>query len=303
MMAGAGFVSGQSYPSRPIRMITSVPGGGTDFIARLITPGLSENLGQHVIIDNRGLAGVDVVAKAAPDGYTLLIYGAALFLLPLMRSNVPYDPVRDFSAISQTDRAPTILVVHPSVAANSVKELIALAKARPGALNYGRATAGGPPHLSAELFKSMAGVNITSIPYKGGGPVVIALLGGEVQLMFAAVGSVASHVKAGKLKALAVTSPGPTALFPGLPAVAATVPGYEAAAMNGIYAPAGTSAAIINRLNRGIVQALNRLEVKEKVLAAGVEIVGSSPAEFAATVKSEMTKWGKVIKDAGIRDE
>ena len=303
MLVAAGTASGQGFPSRPIRMITSAPGGGTDFIGRLITPGLLENLGQQVIIDNRGLVGVEVVAKATPDGYTLLIYGAALFLLPLMRSNAPYDAVRDFMPISQTDQAPNVLVVHPSVAASSVKELIALAKARPGELNYGRATAGGPPHLSAELFKAMAGVNLTSVPYKGGGPVVIGLLGGEVQIMFAAVGSVIAHVKSGRLKALAVTSPGPTVLFPGLPAVAATIPGYEAAAMNGVYAPAGTPRAIINRLNQAIVHALNKPEVKDKAFASGVEIVGSSPSEFAAKVKSEIDKWGKVIREAGIRDE
>lgn len=304
---GAGVASGQNYPSKPIHIVTSEPGGGTDFVVRLIAQGLTDGLGQQAIVENRGggsgvIAG-EMLAKAPPDGYTLLSYGSTIWLAPFLRSSVPYDPVRDFSPVSLTDRSPNVLVVHPAVAADSVKELIALAKARPGELNYARAAAGGPPHLSAELFKAMTGVNIVPIPYKGGGPAVIGLVGGQVQLMFATAASAAPHVKSGRLKALAVTSAGPSALFPGLPAVAATVPGYEAAAINGVFAPAGTPAAVVNRLNRAIVQFLGRADVKEKFFRVGVETVGSSPAEFAATVKSEMVKWGKVIRDAGIRDE
>ena len=303
----AGSALAQNYPSKPIRILTSEPGGGTDFVVRLIAQGLTESLGQQAIVENRGggsgvIAG-EMLAKAPPDGYTLLSYGSTIWLTPFLRSSVPYDPVKDFSPISLTDRSPNVLVVHPSVAADSVKGLIALAKARPGELNYARAAAGGPPHLSAELFKAMTGVNIVPIPYKGGGPAVIGLLGGQVQLMFATAASAAAHVKSGRLKALAVTSAEPSALFPGLPAMATTVVGYEAVAINGVFAPAGTPAAIVNRLNGAIAQFLRRAEVKEKFFNVGVETVGSSPDEFTATVRSEMAKWGRVIRDAGIRDE
>ncbi len=303
----AGVVSGQDYPNKPIRIITSQPGGGTDFGTRLIAQGISGPLGQQVIVENRGggsgaIAG-EMLAKAKPDGYTLLSYGPAIWVLPLLRRNVPYDPMKDFSPIALTDKSPNVLVVHPSVPVKSVKELIALAKARPGELDYARAAAGGPTHLSAELFKVMVGVNIVSVPYRGGGPAVLGLLGGEAHLMFATAPSVAPHVKAGKLRALAVTSAEPSMLFPGVPTVARTAPGFSSELINGMFAPAGTPAAIIERLNQEIVQFLNREEVKKRFFNGGSEIVASSPEQYGATVKSEVTKWGKVIKDAGIRDE
>ena len=305
---GADRVSAQGYPNKPIRIVTSQPGGGTDFVARLIAQGISGPLGQPVIVDNRGggsgaVAG-EIVAKAQPDGYTLLSYGPAIWIMPLLRSNVPYDPVKDFSPISLTDSSPNVLVVYPTVPAKSVKELIALAKSKPGALNYARAAAGGPTHLSAELFKAMAGVDIVPIAFRGGGPAVIGMLGGQCcQLMFATAASVTAHVKSGKLRALAVTSAQPSALFPGMPTVAATLPGFKSELINGIFATAGTPAAVINRLNREIVQFLNRADVKERFFKAGVEIVGSSPQQLGATIKSELATWGKVIKNAGIRDE
>ena len=297
----------QSFPTKPIRILTSEPGGGTDFVARMVAQGLSDSFGQPVIVENRGggsgvIAG-EVLAKAVPDGHTLLAYGSTIWIVPLMRQNIAYDPQRDFQAITLTDRAPNVLAVHPTLAASSIGDVIALARARPGELNYARAAAGGPPHLSAELFKSMTKTQITAVPYKGGGPAVIGLLGGQVQLMFATAASITPHIKSGKARALAVTSATPSTLFPGVPTVAASVPGYEAVALNGVFAPAGTPTAIANRLSGEIAKFLQRAEVRERFLATGVETVGSTPVEFTATVKSEITKWGKLIHEAGIRDE
>ena len=205
--------------------------------------------------------------------------------------------------MSLVDRSPNVLVVHPSLAVSSVKQLIALARSRPGELDYARAAAGGPPHLSAELFKSMARVNIVAVPYKGGGPAVIGLVSGEVGLMFATAASIATHVKIGKVKAVAVTSAQPSALFPDLPSVAATLPGYEAVAMNGIFAPAGTPEPIIRRLSDTIARFVRRADAKERFFAMGVETVGSTPERSAATLRSEISKWAKLFKEAGIRDE
>lgn len=297
----------QGFPSKPVRILTSEPGGGTDFVARVVAQGLTESLGQQVIIENRGggsgvIAG-EALARAAPDGHTLLAYGSTIWIVPLMRKGVPYDPLRDFQPVALTDRSPNVLVVHPSLPARSVAELLALAKARPGELDYARAAAGGPPHLSAELFNAMTGVKLTAVPYKGGGPAVIGLLGGQVHLMFATAASITAHLKSGRARALAVTSAQPSRLFPGVPTVAASVPGYEAVALNGVFAPAGTPSAIVNRLSGDIARYLQRADVRERFFNAGVETVGSTPAEFEATVKSEVAKWGKVIRDAGIRDE
>jgi tripartite-type tricarboxylate transporter receptor subunit TctC len=304
----AGTASGQNYPSKPIRMLTAEAGGGADFVARVIARELSANLGEQVVVDNRGGAGGiiagEIVARAAPDGYTLLFYGPAIWLLPFLRNHVPYDPVRDFSPITMAVTTPNILVVHPSLPVSSVGELIALAKARPGQINDAGANTGSSVHLAAELFKAMAGVKIVRVPFKGVGPALNALIAGQVQIMFPSAGAVAPHVKSGRLRALAVTSAQPTALAPGLPTVAASgVPGYESIAMFGIFAPARLPAALSKRLHQEIVRALLRPEVKSRLFESGIEPVGSSPAEFAATLKSEMTKWGKVIKDAGIRDE
>ncbi len=304
MVLGAGPVSGQNYPNKHIRIVTATPGGTLDFGARLIAQGISGPLGQAVIVDNRGLIAAEIVAKAPPDGYTLIYYTSPFWLTPFLRDNVRWDPVKDFAPISLTDRAPNFLVVHPSVAAKSVKELIALAKASPGELNYAGASVGSSAHLSAELFKAMAGVDIVSIHYKGGGPSLNALIAGEVQVMFSPSGSVMPYLKTGRLRALAVTSAVPSAMFPELPTVAASgLPGYEAVTIVGIFAPTGTPAAIINLLNREIVQCLKRADVKEKFFKLGVETVGSSPGQFAAKMKLEMVKWGKVIKDAGVRAE
>ncbi|MBI4189744.1 MAG: tripartite tricarboxylate transporter substrate binding protein [Betaproteobacteria bacterium] len=303
---GANMVYGEDFPNKPIRIVTSNPGGGSDFVARVIAQGLTSNLGKQVIVENRGGAGGIIaaltVAKGLPDGYTLLLYASNLWLLPYLQDNVPYDPVRDFLPITLADSSPNLLVVHPSVPVNSVKELIALAKAKPGALNYAQGALGSPPHLSAELFKAMAGVDIVRIAYKSSGPAIFDLIGGRVQLMFSVPGAATPHVKSGKLKALAVTSAQPSDLFPGMPTVAASgVPGYVTESNHGLFAPAKTPVTLINRLNQEIVRVLKQPDVKEKFLNIGVEPVGGSPKEYAAYIKSDMAKMGKVIKDAGIR--
>jgi len=305
MMLVAGAAYGQNYPYKPIRIVTSEPGSGTDLMARLIGQRLTDSFGRQVLVDNRGgTLAREVVLKAPPDGYTLLLSGTSLWLSPFMREHAPYDPLRDFSPITLAASSPNVLAVHPSLPVESVKDLVALARSKPGELNYASGSTGAPTHLAAELFKAMAGVDIVRIPYKGTGPAINALLGGQVQVMFVSTTSVAPHVKVGKLKALAVCTAQPSVLAPGLPTVtAAGLPGYEATSLFGMFAPANTPAALINRLNREIVQALNRAEVKERLSSAGVETIGSSPAELAATMKSEMARWGKLIKSAGIRED
>jgi len=302
IVIGTGAVSGQDYPNKPIRILTSAAGGGSDFTARQIAQGISGPLGQPVIVDNRGggIIAAEVVSKAPPDGYALTVQGAALWIVPFLQK-APYE-VGDFSPIVQTERIVFIVAVHPSMPVKSVKELIALAKARAGELNYASVSIGGSTHLAVELFKSMAGINIVHIPYKGAATAVPALLSGDVQLMIFDTGVLGPHVKLGKLRGLAVTSGQPSALFPALPTVTASgLPGYETVGMTGLFAPVKTPAAIIDRLNQEIVRALNRPEVKERFLSAGLEIVGNSPEQFAATMKSDMAKMGKVIKDSGIK--
>ena len=304
-MLGAGTVCGQNYPTRPVRIVTAEPGGGNDFAARLIVQGIAGNLGQPMIVDNRGTGIIpsEAVSKAPPDGYTLLLHGSSIWLTPFLQDNVPYDPVRDFSPITVATRAPLIAVVHPSLPVKSIKELIALAKARPGALNYGSSGAASTNRLGMELFKSMAGVDIVRINFRGAGAALSSTIAGEVQLMFASTGGAAPHARSGKLRALAVTTAEPTALFPNLPTVGAGLPGFEYAQILGIFAPAGTPAAIIGRLNQELVRTLRRADMKERFLAGGVESVGSSPEELGATVKSEMAKLGKMIKNLGIRGD
>jgi tripartite-type tricarboxylate transporter receptor subunit TctC len=302
----APFAAAQSYPGKPLHIVTSEPGGGNDFAARMIAQALSVSLGQQVIVDNHGgasgaIAG-EMVAKAAPDGYTLLLYGSNIWLLPFLRNSVPYDPLRDLAPITLAIRAPNILVVHPALPVKSVQDLIALARGRPGALNYGTGAIGSSSQIATELFKAMGKLNIVQIPYKGNGIALNALIAGEVQLAFATAGSVAAHIKSGRLRALAVTSPQPSPLLPGLPTVAsAGLPGYEATSIVGIFAPAKTPEAVIARLNQETVRVLNSAELKERFLKSGVETVGSTPEEFGAVVRSEMARLGKVIRDANIR--
>jgi tripartite-type tricarboxylate transporter receptor subunit TctC len=294
------------YPYKTIRVVTSEPGSSSDFLARLIAQGIAASLGRQVIVDNRGggMMAADIVLRTTPDGYSLLLNGTSLWLSPLMKEHVQYDPVKDFAPVTLAASAPNVLVVHPAVSVQSVADLLALARSKPGELNYSSGSAGSPSHLAAELFKSMAAVNIVRIPYKGTGPAVNALLGGQVQLMFVSPTPVVPLAKSGKLRILAVSTPRPSALAPGLPTLAASgLPGYESMSMFGIFAPARTSPALITRLNQEIVQILARAEEKERMLNTGMESVGSSAQEFAATIKTDMARWGKVIKSAGIRIE
>ena len=295
----------QLQPNKPVRLVTSGVGGGTDLMARLLATGLTASLGQPVIVENRGSSVVpgDVVSKALPDGHTLLVTsGGILWVMPLFQK-VPYDAVRDFSPVALTASFPSVLTINASLPANSVKELIALAKARPGALNHVMTAEGGSAHLSAALFNVMAGINIVPVPYKNTGTAITDLISGQVQVFFSASGPIMQHVKAGRLKALAITSARASALLPDLPTVAATLPGYDMESVYCIFAPPGTPAAVVDRLNREIVRVLGEGEVRDKLLAAGIEPRGSSPAELGALRKSDMARMAKLIREAGIRGQ
>ena len=306
VMIGGAAVWAQEYPSKPIRIITGDAGGAVDFTARVIALGITSPIGQQVIVENRGGAGgaiaIGSVARAAPDGYTVLAYSSAVWIVPLLQDKVAWDPLTDFSPVTMADKSPGIVVVHPSLPARTVKELIALAKARPGALNYASVGSGSHPHLATQLFNSMAGVPIVHVPYKCTAPGVNDLISGQVQMMIAVVSAAVPHVKSGRLRALAVTSLQPSALLPGLPTVAESgLPGYESIQMFGIYVPAKTPAGAVAKLNQEIVRTLHRTDTKEKLLAVGLEVVGDTPEQFAATIKADMAKMGKVIRDAKIR--
>jgi tripartite-type tricarboxylate transporter receptor subunit TctC len=258
-------------------------------------------MGQQVIVDNRGNFAGEVVIRAQPDGYTMLLDGPSLWLIPLLQ-RVSYDPVKDFAPVTIAVKAPNVLVVHPALPVSSVKELIALAKARPGELNYASGGIGGASHLSAELFRSMTGANIVSVNYKGTGPALNALIANEVQIMFANATIAIPHIKSARVKGLAVATLQPSALFPDLPTLAASgLPGMESIIVQGIVAPGKTPSALVNRLSEEIARVLHRPDVKERHLSIAVETVGSSPEAFAALIKDDMMKWGKVIKQAGIR--
>ena len=306
-IACAGAAFGQNYPGKPIRIITAEAGGGNDFAARLLAQQLTRALGQPAIVENRGGAGgaiaAEAAAKAAPDGYTLLLYAGNVWTIPLLRSNAQYE-IQDFAPITWIARSPNTVVVHPSLPVKDIKELIALARARPGQLNYASGGSGSATHLSVELFKAMAGVNIVRVPYKGNAPALNDLVAGQVQVMFPTAATVAPHLTSGRLRALAVTSAEPSVLAPGLPTVAsAGLPGYESISIYGLFAPVKTPAAIIRLLNQECARYLRTAEVKERFFKMGVETVGSTPEEFAAAIKSDMTKMAKVIKDAGIRED
>lgn len=308
IMTSTGLVYGQNYPNKPVRIVTTEPGSGSDFVSRLIAQEMTRNWGQQVIVDNRGGASgaiaAELVAKSTPDGYTLILYGNPMWLLPLFRKNVPYDPVKDFAPITLAVSSPDIVVVHPALPVKSIPELIALAKTKPGELNYSSSATGGSTHVAADLFKSMAKVDIVRISYRGVGAAVTALIGGQAQVMFAAPAAVVPHIKSGRLRAIAVTSAEPSVLAPGLPTVAASgVPGYESIIIFGIFAPAKIPAALAAKLNQDMVRALSGAEMKEKFLNAGMEVVASSSGRLAAIVKSEMDSLSKVIKETGIREE
>jgi tripartite-type tricarboxylate transporter receptor subunit TctC len=302
LAAGSGVASGQSYPNKPIRIVTGAAGGAADFVTRTVAQGISGALGQPTVVENKpsGVIEGDTVAKSAPDGYTLLVTSGNLWISGFLQT-APYDVIKDFVPITQVATSPSILVVHPQLPVKSVKGLIDLAKARPGELNYVSLSAGSTNHLAGELFKALTGVNVVRVAYKSAAVATTDLIGGQVQMMFNAVQTAAPHIKSGKLRALAVTSAQPSALFPDLPSMAATVPGYESAAIYGAFAPAKTPAAIVGQLQRTIVEYLRTPQAKERLFNGGVEAVGNTPEQFTAMMKADMAKWGKVIRDAGIQ--
>jgi len=290
----------QSYPLRPIRIVTSPAGGGNDFPARLIARALTGSLGQQVVVDNRATILIaDIVRQAPPDGYTLLVTGSAHWIGPLI-DKVTYDPVRDFAPITLIDRAPSVLVVHPSMPLKSVKQMIALAKAQPGEMNFSVGGPGTSNHLGAILFNHMAGVNIVTVPYKGTAPALTAVMSGEVHAMFGSAGSVAPHLAAGRLRALAVGSAQPSRLAPGMPTVAqAGLPGFLSEALHALFAPAGTPPTVVALLNREVGSYLRSAEAQGIFLKAGIEPSPGTPEEFTAIMKSEVERIGAVLKAAG----
>jgi len=303
LLGTLGVASAQDFPTKPVRILCTEPGGASDFSARIVAQGLTGRWGRQVIVENRpSLISIETLIKASPDGYTLLLYASGLWIGPLMQKS-SYDPLKDLAPVTIATNAPAVLVVHPSVAAKSVKELIAIAKAKPGELNYASGGLGSTPHLAAELFKSMAGVNIVRVPYKGTGPAANAVMGGDVQTLFATLGTVGPHVKQGKLRPLAVTSAKPSALAPDLPTIASVLPGYELTQIQGMFAPVKTPVALIKRIQGDIAVVLGQQEVKDRFLAQGTEPIGSAPEVLAQAMKAEMARLDKVVKQGGIRQE
>jgi len=298
----------QHYPARPIRIVSPfAAGGSTDILARLIGQKLTESWGEPVIVDNRagagGIIGSDLVAKAQPDGYTLLLTSTSAHAInPALHRTLPYDPLRDFAAVTQVATGHNILVVHPSVPAKSVQELIALAKSKPGTLTFSSGGNGTPAHIAGELFKSLAKVDMVHVPYKGGGPAAVALLAGEVSLSFGSVTTVLPQVRANRLKALAVTGAKRSSMVPELPTIAeAGVPGYALNSWYGVLAPARTPRQIVAKLSTEIVRILNLADVRAKLLQEGVDPEGTTPQEFSAFIRAEVEKWPRLVKAAGAR--
>lgn len=298
----------QTWPSKPIRlMVPAAPGGVTDVVARAVAPPLTELLGQPIIVDNRsgagGVPGTDTVAKASPDGYTLLAVFDSFISNPFVFGSTPYDTIRDFAPVSLLIRGPQLFVVHPKFGLKSFSELLALAKTRRAPLNFATAGAATSSRLSVELFKSTTQLDAVLIHYKGGGPALTDLLGGHVDAMIASAGLVLSQVKSGRLTVLAVTSRERSALVPGVPAVGEFVPRFEAQSWVGVLAPAGTPRAVIARLNDALRKSIAQPEARERFAQQGYEIVGSTPEQFGAWIRSESDKWGKIIRERGITAE
>ena len=298
----------QGYPSKPIRLIVPFPpGGATDILGRIIGQKLGESLGQQVVVENRpganGTIGAELAAKAAPDGYTLLIGQAGnLTINVTLQGKLPYDPVKDFAPVTLVASTPNLLVVHPSLPVRSVKDLIALAKARPGAINYASAGNGSPGHLAAELLKKMAGINMVHIPYKGAAPALTDVVAGQASLYFTSPISAQALVKAGRLRAVAVTSARRSAALPNMPTIAeAGFPEFDLTSWWGMLAPAGVPRDIINRLHTETVRILNQPGVKERLDALGADAVSNTPEEFAAYIKSETAKWARIVRESGAR--
>jgi len=305
----AGASPAQDYPARPVRMVVPFsPGGSTDVLARIVGQKLTERSGQPVIIENRagagGNIGAEQVARSAPDGYTLLLGGVPHAISASLYSKLPYDMARDLTAIAEVASFPSAIVLHPSLPANSVKELIALARARPGQLSFGSAGIGSPNHLSLELFQAMAGVRMVHVPYKGSGQLVGDLLAGQVQLASMGLPVAVPHVQSGKLRAIAVTGAARSPLLPEVPTVSeAGLPGFEVTSWYGVFGPAGLPADIVVKLNSEIGSAVTAAEVKERLAALGAEPSVKSPDQFGRYVRQEITKWAKVVKDSGAKAE
>ncbi|MGZ5225452.1 MAG: tripartite tricarboxylate transporter substrate binding protein [Burkholderiales bacterium] len=305
----AATASAQSYPDHPVRVVVPFPAsGGTDILARLLLQRMSERLGANFVIDNRagagGTIGTEIVAKATPDGYTILVASSSHTINPSVYKKIGYDPARDFAPVTLIASGPGLLVVHPSVPAKNVKELIALAKSRPGQLIYASAGNGTPPHLAAELFKSMADVDLVHIPYKGNVPAFVDLLSGAVSLSFPTITSGLPQVRSGKLRALGVTSKERSTVVPDVPTIAESgLPGYEATTWYGMLAPAKTRTLIITKLHDQMIEVLKLPDIREKLLAQGLEPVGNRPDQFAAIISMELVKWSKVVAAAGVKAE
>lgn len=299
----------EDYPSRVVRLIIPhAPGGPTDITARIMAQRLSESLGQQFVVDNRpgaaGIIGTELAAKASPDGYTLVSISIPHTVNPALYKNIPYNTLNDFSPVAQFTTYPNILVVHPSVPAKSVKELITLAKAAPGQLNYGSGGIGTSPHLSAELFRFLAGVNIVHVPYKGGAASIIGVQTGEITILFSPTPSVMPHIKAGKIRALAVTSAKRWPLTPEFPTVAESgLPGYEVSSFVGMLAPARTPTSIVGKVNSAVVRVLQLPQTKEQIAAVGAVPIATTPEQFGAFLKAEVVKWNKVIRESGMKEK
>lgn len=292
-----------SYPVRPIRMITTAAASGTDLLARMIAQGIGTRMGQQTIVDNRGLIGIELAAKAAPDGYTVLLYTSPLWLTPVFRDDVAWDVSRDFVPIVAPTTTPNILLVNPSVPVKSVPELVAHAKSRPGELNYASGSTAASAHIAAELFKHMAGVDLVRVNFKGTGPGMTAVISGEVHVVFPAAGTAMSYVRSGKLRALGVTSAQPTPLAPGMPTVAEQgLPGYESSSVTGVFAPTKTPRAIVKRLYDEMHRVLSTPDVKEKLFNTGLEVIALTPAEFEKFIRSEVARMDVMVKRAGLKE-
>ena len=299
----------QQYPSRPIRMIApSGAGGPVDVIGRIVSQGLSDTIGQQVVVENRvgaaGLIGTEFVVKAPPDGYTLLFgFSGPLAIVPNLNPNTPYDPLKDLVAVSQVAAAPYVLLVHPSVPASSIKQLVALAKARPGKMNFGSGGTGVGIHMAGELFNLAAGVKIVHVPYKGAAPAMTALMAGEVDMMFNGVSAALGHIHSGRVRALAVGGDKRSSLLPELPTIAESGLTFNTTGWYGVLAPRATPQALVARLHGELARALNTAALKEQFVKQGVEAVGSTPEQFAALIRAEFNQWAKVIKAAGLKGE
>ena len=306
-LAAAGVAGAAEFPTKPVRLVIGfAPGGGTDTTARALSTKLTTSFGQQVIVDNRpghsGTIAADIVSQATPDGHTVLLGTIALVINPILTKTMPFDTFKDLLPVTQAVDSTNILIVHPSVPAKSVKELIALAKAKP--LNGGSSGIGGTGHLAVELFNLQAGTKITHVPYKGGGPAMLDLLAGNIQLIFATAASSIGHIKAGKARPLAVTTAKRSSLVPELPTVAeAGVPGFEANNWNGFFVPAKTPRPIINRLNKELAAALSLPDIKEFLFKQGLDAAPGTPEQFAKYMKSEYAKWMKVIQAAGLKPQ